>query len=396
MNNAVEALIILALAAIFGGISGSFSVFLFGLGITLPVWLGLKDISRKLGIREDLSGGTGFAGTELYLRLRITNDSWFPVFWCTVSRVFSQELGSTFWQSLVCIKPHGNVDLQMSFFPEQRGIYKVPDLIVGSGDPFGWREKFHHIASSEKIVVYPPVYAVEGLALNRHMPWGHAKVLFGLHEDPSRLKGCRDYYPGDSLRKIHWPSMARTGELKVKEWETTLAAEIGIFLNLAEADFPVSDWYWLSESSIELAASLIQQLIDAKETVGFYCNGKLQGTEPETIFKLPPQNGHEQGKRMMTFLAGVSLNEQQPFIRLFTDAQRLKNGSCLIFITPLISIAMLKHAQSLKRAGYHPLFLCIESSGGGFTPGEPAKTGIPCFTASKRRDNHGFRITGVR
>jgi uncharacterized protein (DUF58 family) len=396
MNSYIGLFVILGFIAIFSAISGSFTVLYFGLGVSLPVWWGLRATSRKLGIKEDISGGTGFAGTELFLKLRIFNPTWFPVFWCTVSRAFTQELGSSLWQTLVSIKPHGSVALQMSFFPERRGIYHVPDLIITTGDPFGWKENLIHITSTEKIIVYPPLFAVEGLHLTRHLPWGHTKVLFGLHEDPSRLKGCRDYYPGDSLKRIHWPSLARTGQLKVKEWETTLAAEIGIFLNLAEDDFPVSEWYWLSESGIEFAASLIHHLVGRKETPGFYCNGKLAGANLETVFKFPPKNGPEQGKRILTFLAGVALHEKQPYLPLFEEAYRLKNGSCLIFITPTISAGMVKHAQNLKHAGYHPLFLWLGSPNGALPPAQLQVTGIPWYSVAKRRENHAFLIQRIR
>lgn len=396
MSSYIGLFIILSFIALFSAISGSFTVLYFGLGVSLPVWWGLRVTSRKLGIKEDISGGTGFAGAELFLKLRLSNPTWFPVFWCTVSRAFTQELGASLWQSLVSIKPHGSVAFQMRFFPEQRGIYNVPDLIITTGDPFGWKENSIHIASPEKIIVYPPLSAVEGLYLTRHLPWGHTKVLFGLHEDPSRLKGCRDYYPGDSLKKIHWPSLARTGQLKVKEWETTLEAEIGIFLNLAENDYPVSDWYWLSESGIEFAASLAHHLVERKETPGFYCNGRLAGTSPESVFKFPPKNGHEQGKRILTFLAGVALHESQHYLPLFEEAYHLKNGSCLIFVTPVISAEMMKHAQNLKHAGYHPLFIWMGLPNGALPPAQLQRTGIPWYSVAKRRENHAFFIHRIR
>jgi uncharacterized protein (DUF58 family) len=396
MNSYIGLFVILSVITLFSAVSGSFTVLFFGLGVSMPVWWGLRVSSQKICIKEDLSAGTGFAGTELVLKLRLSNPSWFPVFWCTMSRAFSHELGSSLWQSLVSIKPHGSVSMQMSFFPERRGIYNVPDLIVTMGDPFGWKENTIHIASPEKIIVYPPLSTVEGLYLTRHLLWGHAKVLFGLHEDPSRLKGCRDYYPGDSLKKVHWPSLARTGQLKVKEWETTLAAEIGVFLNLAEADFPVSDWYWLSESGIDFAASLVHQLIDHKETPGFYCNGKLADTSPDIVFKFAPKNGHEQGKRILTFLAGVTLHENQPYLPLFQEAYRLKNGSCLLFITPLISVEMVKHAQNLKHAGYHPLFLWLESKNVVLPRPELERAKISYYTVTQGRDSHAFLIARVR
>lgn len=399
MNNYLGFFLILGLLAVFGVISGSYQTLYFGLGLLLLLWLGLRDTSRKIGIKEDLSGNTGFAGTAFFIKLQLFNQSWFPVFWCTASRAFSEELGANFWQILALIRPYGYKAFQMEFYPERRGIYKVPDLHLSTGDPFGWKENNIKITSPAKIVVYPPLYSIVGLNLTRHLPWGQTVQLFGLHEDPSRLRGCRDYQPGDDLKKIHWPNLARTGALKVKEWETTLTAENGIFLNLAEADYPVGDWFWQSELGIDFAASLVHQLIGCKETLGLYCNGKLGAspqTAPEITFKFAPRSGHEQGKRLLTFLAGVALQERQPYSLLFNDAYRLKNGSCLLFITPLITTEMVKRAHGLKQAGYHPLFLWLYSMNVDLPLAGMERAKIPCYTVEKRRNIHAFLITRTK
>jgi uncharacterized protein (DUF58 family) len=46
------------------------------------------------------------------------------------------------------------------------------------------------------------------------------------------VASVRDYAPGDSFNRIHWPSTARTGQLIVKEFELDPMADIWLFLDL--------------------------------------------------------------------------------------------------------------------------------------------------------------------
>jgi uncharacterized protein (DUF58 family) len=46
------------------------------------------------------------------------------------------------------------------------------------------------------------------------------------------VRGVRPYLPGDPMRRVHWPSTARTGELVVKEVEDTAAPRLVVVLDL--------------------------------------------------------------------------------------------------------------------------------------------------------------------
>jgi uncharacterized protein (DUF58 family) len=285
----------------------------------------------------------------------------------------------------------------MAFYPSRRGIYPLPDTRLTIGDPFGIREINLNVALLDKVIIYPPLFQVIGLNLNRHLPLGRATIKFGLHEDPSRLRGCRNYYPGDSMKKIHWPNLARTGAVMVKEWESTLAAEIGLFLNLQEEDYPVSDWFWLTENGIDFAASLTHLLVGNKESLGFYCNGKTPNGKnipdaTEAMFTLAPKHGYQQEKRILNFLAGADLNNGLEYTALFSKAFQLAGGSCLVFITPRITAAMVHRARSLNKAGYHPVFLWLKSQTVLLPIVELESAGVPYFAIEKRRDGNAFFI----
>jgi len=392
MNSLLGFVIVLGLTAILSAVPGAYRIFYLGLTLLILVWWGLRTNYQRVKIREDLSGSSGFAGTALSLRLLITNPSWFPMFWGLVTKSFPEQLGTKFEQALVSLPPHGEAMIQMVFYPQRRGIYPVPETRLSFGDPFGFKESTIKAVSPEQITIYPPILPIVGLNLPRHFPLGQNRVIFGLHEDPSRPRGCRDYNPGDSIKKIHWPNLARTGRLKVKEWETTLTEEMTVFLNLAEEDYPVSDWSWLSELGIDFTASLVHSLIANKETLGFHCNGKTNDAEPGTPFRVPSKHGYAQEKRIMHYLAGVDLNRGLRFSQVIHEAYRQADGSCLIFITPYLSGELVKQAQNLNRLGYHPVFFWLRSKNSVPSFAELERTRIPWHTVEKRRDNSAYLI----
>jgi uncharacterized protein (DUF58 family) len=46
------------------------------------------------------------------------------------------------------------------------------------------------------------------------------------------VRGVRDYVPGDPVRRVHWPSTARRGDLVVKEVEEPGAPRLVVALDL--------------------------------------------------------------------------------------------------------------------------------------------------------------------
>ena len=52
------------------------------------------------------------------------------------------------------------------------------------------------------------------------------------------VRGVRDYMPGDPVRRVHWPSSARRGDLVVKEVEDPAAPRLIIALDLGGGGLP--------------------------------------------------------------------------------------------------------------------------------------------------------------
>jgi uncharacterized protein (DUF58 family) len=118
---------------------------------------------------------------------------------------------------------------------QARGRYSLGPLLVDISDPFAlsrMRMEFDH---RDDLVVTPEV---EDLEAGSSSPFGQtsglslAKHVFRTGED---FYTMRPYQEGDDLRRIHWPSVARSGELMIRQDESSRRASAVLFLDTRAA-----------------------------------------------------------------------------------------------------------------------------------------------------------------
>lgn len=395
MSSLLITLVILGLIALVTGIPWIYRLCYLELALAVGVRWWSRHSRKGIRLMHDLTRGTGFAGTNLCLKLELINTSRVPLFWGRVSQSFPEPLGAGQEEALIWLKPRGRTVLDFQFRAERRGVYPLPQTRLSWSDPWGLTDNSLVFHSGAAVVVYPPLRPIIGLEPILHLPWGRYPVFFGLYEDPARLRGCRDYTSTDSFKRIHWPNLARTGKLQVKEWETTLQAGWTIFLNLNEPDYPVDEWFSLSELGIELAAALAHGF-SATEPVGFYCNGRGMGAAEGTVLKFPPKQGTRREQQILFYLAGVEPRPGMEFSILCQEARSLAVGSCLLWITPAIGADLVRQAEILRRLGYYPVVLWLRTRGGEDGQAYQAQldqAGIQRYTVIRRREDDAIYIT---
>jgi len=114
----------------------------------------------------------------------------------------------------------------------RRGRFMLGPITLYSGDPFGLFLLKRDIPLASHIVVYPPTFAIPGFSPRIGQVSGGDALRRRTHYVTTNVAGVRDYVPGDSFNRIHWPSTARTGRLIVKEFELDPMADIWLFLDL--------------------------------------------------------------------------------------------------------------------------------------------------------------------
>src|SRR3712207_6088934 len=98
----------------------------------------------------------------------------------------------------------------------RRGVYEIGPAEVRVVDPLGLLRFVRRFEERTELVVYPRIYALPGLPLRDGNLEDGARGSGGVRGD--EFARLRDYRRGDDRRHIHWKSLARTGELFVKDF----------------------------------------------------------------------------------------------------------------------------------------------------------------------------------
>jgi uncharacterized protein (DUF58 family) len=111
-----------------------------------------------------------------------------------------------------------------------RGRYRFDAVRAVFEDPFGLAHAEQTLGSESTLLVYPRLVELERVFSELGATQAGGRVLlrrtagFDLHS-------VREYQQGESLRKVHWRTTARRGELMVKELEDMPHDEIAVVLD---------------------------------------------------------------------------------------------------------------------------------------------------------------------
>lgn len=135
-------------------------------------------------------------------------------------------IGSTRLEAAAGVIPkRGWADVR-SIGPLRRGPVGARDWILESGDPLGLIKHRGPSIDSELALVLP---RFTSLSDRSHVREVEASLAAPRAGSGNEMFGVREYRPGDPLRRIHWRSSARHGELIVREFEPPGVQTLGIF-----------------------------------------------------------------------------------------------------------------------------------------------------------------------
>ena len=149
-----------------------------------------------------------------------------------------------------------------------RGVYTLGPAEVKVADPFGLLQFASKVWERTEVVVYPRVYELRGFPLRG------GNVEAGTTGSRGRrgeeFANLREYRRGDDRRHIHWKSLARTGELFVKEFSLQAPRRHTVALDLRREGLRTRENE--VEDAVSAAASVLTHL--AREGLPF----RLLGT----------------------------------------------------------------------------------------------------------------------
>jgi uncharacterized protein (DUF58 family) len=140
-----------------------------------------------------------------------------------------------------------------------RGRYAIESSVVVIEDPFGLERTELDLSRPEALLVYPRLVDVDRLFSDAGARTPGGRRLLMRRTAGFELHSVREYEQGESLRRVHWPSTARRGELMVKELEDAPRDEAAILLD-ADASTVVGR---APDSTFELQVRIAGSLVRA-------------------------------------------------------------------------------------------------------------------------------------
>lgn len=200
------------------------------------------------------------SGDRSRVVLRIENISRLPTGLLLIEDTIPYLLGGRPRVVLDRLAPRRPIDVGYHVSGELRGRYRVGPLTVRLMDPFGLCELPRSFTSTDTLVVTPRVVDLPPVALSGE--WGGAGYStsrsVATHGDDD--VATREYRHGDDLRRVHWRTTARRGELTVRReeqpWQSRGAVLLDTRMIAHRGDGPASSLEWAISAAASISLSL--------------------------------------------------------------------------------------------------------------------------------------------
>jgi uncharacterized protein (DUF58 family) len=154
------------------------------------------------------------------------------------------------------IEPGGHRELSYQIRSEARGRFTVGPLRIRVADAFGLVEISKSFNTTSTLVVTPRIYDLPRAAAPSS--WlgegdGGMRTISAIGEDDA---APRAYQDGDGLRRVHWRSTARYGELMVRREEHQWRNSASVFLDTRRSAHSAGATSATFEWAVSAAASI--------------------------------------------------------------------------------------------------------------------------------------------
>ncbi|MEV5411718.1 DUF58 domain-containing protein [Thermopolyspora sp. NPDC052614] len=259
------------------GVAALACAFLFGehdllrvavLIIALPL-LAAMVVARtryRLSCARRLSPARVEVGSDSTVTLRLENVTRLPTGLLLIEDTLQFALGARPRFVLDRVEPRGVREIDYKVRSDLRGRFSIGPLSIRITDPFGLVELARSFTISDTLVVIPEVVALPHVRLSGEWSGGGESRTRSVAAAGDDDVAPREYRHGDDLRRVHWRSTARYGELMVRreeqQWQSRGALLLDTRKSAHRGEGPRSSF----ETAVSAAASIGVHL--AREGLG--------------------------------------------------------------------------------------------------------------------------------
>ncbi|MEV0147758.1 MULTISPECIES: DUF58 domain-containing protein [unclassified Nonomuraea] len=173
----------------------------------------------RLSCARRLDPARAEVGGEATVTLRLENVTRLPTGLLLIEDTVPYALGVRPRFVLDKVEARGIREIDYRVRSDLRGRYTIGPLSVRIADPFGLVELSRAFTIADTLVVTPQVVALPHVRLSGEWTGGGDSRTRSVAAAGDDDVAPREYRQGDDLRRVHWRSTARRGELMVRREE---------------------------------------------------------------------------------------------------------------------------------------------------------------------------------
>jgi uncharacterized protein (DUF58 family) len=241
------------------------------------------------------------------------------------------------------LSSRGTATLTYPLRPVLRGVHRVGPLTGTVTDPLGLAEFDQELTGPDRLVVLPRVVPLRGVPPALGAGEGTAGAALNHQGQGATDVLIRAYRQGDELRRVHWRSTARHGELMVRLEERPWRGGMTLLLDRRDAAHRGRG----ADSSLEFAVSLA-----ASVCMHLFARGEPVTLVTEDGVELTPAGSASGREQLLDALAGL-----RPSARTDLGGPELTAGTEVLAVLGAIVPGQVEALCSRHPAGGHAV-LC--------------------------------------
>ena len=306
----------------------------------------------KLACTRSLDPGRAPVGSSARVILRLQNMSRLPTGTLLLEDRLPYALGSRPRVVLERLGSHQASSVAYTVRADVRGRYPIGPLVVRLTDPFGLCELTRSFPSIDRLTVIPQVHPLPTVRLaGEYAGTGESRARsVAVHGEDDAA--TREYRRGDDLRRVHWRSTARTGELMVRReeqpWESRATVVLDDRASAHRGDGPTASFEWAVSAVASIAMHLSHAGYKLRMVTG-------SGLDIDTA-----EGGAE--SIVLDTLADVRTQTTSDISVLVEQVRRRSDGGLVIGVFGSLTIAEAELLAGLRGNGATCIGFAIDSS----------------------------------
>lgn len=323
-----------------------------------------------LTVTREVSEANPDPGDEVVVTLEITNDGPFLPDLRVVDGVPS-AIRVTDGSPRLATSLRSGRSAEVSYtVTARRGQHEFDPVFVAARNASSSAEREQRVEAETAITCVPELASMQTVPLRGKTDKRVGRLTTGSGGAGVEFFAVREYRPGDSLSRIDWRRLAKTGEFTTIEFHEERAAQVVLVLDGREetyvaddADRPAMDF------QVDAAGAISRALLDAGDQVGVAAFG------PRWTW-LAPQLGRDHRARLRREFALAEAfapvppdDRFLPGLAIRRIRKHLPGASQVVFLTPLPDDSVMRYVRELEASG-HPVTVVTPDLTTTETPGQ--------------------------